>query len=189
MQIDPSSFQAALALERGRVVSHDGTCFLIPLTAKRPGGRPGGWDGTCTLVSPEDKELAQYAWSADAYGYARRRCPETGNLRMHREVLGLGKGVRRDSGATLVADHINGDKLDNRRENLRICTQGENAQNVRTKNGHRGVNLDKRGGSRPWIAEGKKNGRKQHIGRFATEQEAAEAAAVWRRENLPFTTN
>ena len=90
MRIDPTSFQAALALERGRVVLASGD-FAIPLTAKRPGGRHGGWDGTCAVVSPEDKDLSRFSWSVDRNGYARRRMPPNSSARMHRETKGQRK--------------------------------------------------------------------------------------------------
>src|SRR5690606_8884630 len=46
---------------------------------------------------------------------------------MHRDILQTPPGR--------VSDHINGDKLDNRRENLRICTQAENARNLKPTSG------------------------------------------------------
>lgn len=53
---------------------------------------------------------------------------------MHRVILPPSPG--------LEIDHINGDKLDNRRSNLRVVTHAENMKNVRhklPKNGYRGV--------------------------------------------------
>jgi hypothetical protein len=43
---------------------------------------------------------------------------------MHRAIMGLGHGDPR------VVDHINGNSLDNRRVNLRICTPRENRRNA-----------------------------------------------------------
>lgn len=65
-------------------------------------------------------------------------------------------------------DHINGDKLDNRIENLREVTNGENAQNRRI----RGVTLERRKAERPWRARIMVNGRSISLGYFDTEQEA-----------------
>lgn len=197
MKIDPASFQAALALERGRVVTHSGD-FAIPLTVKRPGGRHGGWDGTCTLVSPQDKELSKWSWCMDNHGYVRRRAKDGTTVRMHRQIMGVGPGVRADSGATPVVDHMNHDPLDNRRDNLRVCSQAENAQNKRphpnATSQYRGVSLRKgRGGykGKPWIAygrlpnpAGKGRGELVYLGYYATEEEAAQVASEWRRENL-----
>lgn len=69
---------------------------------------------------------------------------------------------------TKQIDHINGDKLDNRIENLREVTNGENAQNRKV----RGVSFDHRKVERPWRARIMVNGRSISLGYFDTEQEA-----------------
>ena len=50
---------------------------------------------------------------------------------LHREVLGL------TPGDGLETDHRNGDRLDNRRSNLRVATRAQNAQNVPARSGYR----------------------------------------------------
>jgi hypothetical protein len=45
---------------------------------------------------------------------------------LHREIMGADSAT--------VVDHINGDKLDNRRQNLRLCTQQQNSYNSRPSN-------------------------------------------------------
>ena len=67
--------------------------------------------------------LNHFRWCFDGR-YAQRR--KDGKLiRMHVEILGTPKG--------LVTDHLNGNSLDNRRENLRVCTQKQNMQNVKLR--------------------------------------------------------
>lgn len=75
-------------------------------------------------------------------------------------------------------DHINGNGLDNRRCNLRICTRSDNSANSRKRRTSRtstfkGVTLRKR--DHRWIAQVRHAGSKTHIGVFDTEIEAARA--------------
>lgn len=74
-------------------------------------------------------------------------------------------------------DHINGDKLDNRRENLRSATRGQNCVNQgKYKNKtsrYKGVCWHKQ--RRKWKAEIKRGGVKKHLGLFVSEKDAARA--------------
>lgn len=69
----------------------------------------------------------------------------------------------------MVVDHINGDGLDNRRCNLRVCTQQQNSFNSNNKgyyfNKHRGR----------WVSQITFNGIQINIGAFKTEEEAIRA--------------
>ena len=74
----------------------------------------------------------------------------------------------------LVVDHINGDKLDNRAENIRFVTPQANNVNRRNKSGkYKGVSFDTSRGK--WIVSIQINGKTKHIGRFDDEEEAAKA--------------
>src|SRR3990167_6055992 len=89
-----------------------------------------------TLVSDEDFEfLNQWKWRISSTGYVISGLSGTGNVFMHRIV--------NDTPIGFDTDHINRDKLDNRRENLRIATKmlngrnrGENKNNT---SGYRGI--------------------------------------------------
>lgn len=74
-------------------------------------------------------------------------------------------------------DHINGDGLDNRRANLRICTIGENnanrAMQKRNAAGYKGVSFDNRAGR--WHARITKDGKVYSLGLFGSKEEAAAA--------------
>jgi hypothetical protein len=101
---------------------------------------------------------------------------------MHRFLMGLDFGDRRE------VDHINGDKLDNRRANLRVVTHAQNGQNVRISiprtSSYRGVYwITARG---RWAAKAKLNGQDVWIGLFDDEREAALAAEAYRRSHMPF---
>ena len=58
-------------------------------------------------------------------------------------------------------DHINGDRTDNRIENLRECSSSQNQMNRKTPthntSGHKNVRLDKRSGK--WFAQVKRRGK------------------------------
>lgn len=91
---------------------------------------------------------------------------------MHRVILGAKKGQ--------IVDHINGDGLDNRRENLRFVTHGQNMQNrrgatKRSKTGIRGVFFEVR--KARYVAKVKVNRRVVHLSYHRTIAEA-QAAAV-----------
>lgn len=74
-----------------------------------------------------------------------------------------------------VIDHIDGDPTNNRLDNLRLATFGQNAQNTKPKKNStyklKGVSFEL-GRKKGWKAEIKKNGKSTTIGRFATMEEA-----------------
>jgi hypothetical protein len=116
--------------------------------------------GQVTIVDDDDyEELSKYKWYFDGF-YAVRY--EDGKLIfMHRQIVNAPKG--------LVVDHINRNKLDNRKSNLRLCTHRQNAVNSKHRNnsGYKGVYYDRC--LKKYVA---RIGRK-HLGTFATVEEAA----------------
>lgn len=81
-------------------------------------------------VDDEDYEfLKQFKWTLTANGYAMA------GVRMHRLVMKAPDGVE--------VDHIKGDRLDNQKRSLRLCTPAQNSQNKKqyreTKSGFKGV--------------------------------------------------
>lgn len=145
-------------------------------------------DGTIrvhTLVDDEDYvRLGRYRWCLDSKGYVYRHCYRAGtheSYRLHREVL------EQPNGNGLIVDHVNGDKLDNRRANLRAGTQSLNQQNRRKQRGtsrYRGVTRYRNG---KWMAQCQLNGKLHHLGYFDDEDEAGAAAAAFRAANLPWS--
>lgn len=133
------------------------------------------------LIDDADFELvSQYkwhaAWDSRLKGfYASTTVPHPLRtcrkylLKMHRLIMGLEYGDKRQ------VDHIHGDTLDNRRDQLRIVTNRQNNQNRRIhRNGRMsGCYFDKH--NQKWKAQTTVNGRHKHIGRFASEQLAHEA--------------
>lgn len=137
------------------------------------------------LVDEADYELiSQFRWCRQPTGYAARlEWHGIGNKQtmtyLHRTVLGLVPGDGKE------ADHINRDRLDNRRGNLRVCTHAENLQNVPGRSGtsvFRGVSLH-RG---KWVACVILAGIKYRAGPFTSEDEAARIAVdLLRRMTMP----
>lgn len=88
---------------------------------------------------------------------------------LHRVVMNAPDGVK--------VDHINGDGLDNRKENLRMCTNSENAWNRRKNkdntSGFTGVNWNKL--KQRWMSRVQANGKRIHIGYFDSIEEAVTA--------------
>lgn len=72
-------------------------------------------------------------------------------------------------------DHINGNRSDNRWQNLRLATRAQNNRHRRcySKSGFKGVEKDK--DSSRWRARIKIDGRSQHLGSFASAELAARA--------------
>lgn len=80
------------------------------------------------LIDPADLPLVEGRTWRLTSGYARSGSGSQRTLvAMHRVIMGAPAGA--------VVDHINGDTTDNRRQNLRICSQKENARNRKAHGG------------------------------------------------------
>ena len=123
-------------------------------------------------------------WHLTATGY-----PATGkNLLMHRLILDgqIGGGK--------VPDHINRDKLDNRRSNLRIVSVARNAQNTGARSQWRGRSASSkyRGvcwspTKRRWRANARLEGKQRHLGYYTDEKEAARVVQrFWARQGIDY---
>ncbi len=139
----------------------DGTVKRIPLSG-----------GLFAYVDAADYEwLSQYRWSLYG-GYAGRR--ENGKtIFMHREIMRPPKGM--------VVDHIDANKLNNCRVNMRNCTRQENGCNrakwIGTSSRFKGVCRDKRSGKYRVLT--KFHGEPVWLGVHDDEIEAARAYDRW----------
>lgn len=139
----------------------------IPLSGKYGQGR-------VILVDREDFPLVGASrWTGlfkhDGLFYAQRHNKDKGTAEvMHRVILGLEKGDPK-------VDHVNHNGLDNRRKNLRLATNAENAAHRRKSSNSprrfKGVSLPER--CRHWRSEIRVNRQRILLGNFVTEEEAA----------------
>lgn len=81
---------------------------------------------------------------------------------------------------TLIIDHINRNKLDNRLDNLREVTQSVNLHNTSQKPSKTGFRNARKVGNK-FQSEIKVNGKSIHLGMFNTAEEASAAAEAYRK--------
>lgn len=136
---------------------------LIPLT-----------QGQVTLVDDADFDwLNQWKWlavkSRESFYAARSpHGPHKGRklIFMHRQILNCADNMQ--------GDHINHNRLDNQRQNLRSCTHVQNLFNRLPKGKSKYLGLDIRKNGR-FHARIRIDGKRIYLGSFATEEEAARA--------------
>jgi len=118
---------------------------------------------TVFLIDKEDLgKLGNSFWCTDNRGYVINMY--TGKL--HRVIMDCPKDK--------VVDHINHDKLDNRKANLRVCSVAENTRNMikpkHNTSGYKGVSWHNQ--NKKWRASIGKNKKYYTIGLFSTPEEA-----------------
>lgn len=131
--------------------------------------------GKYAIVDDDDYEkINSTRWNCNSFGYAVRvqRTKQDYNkkevLIMHRLIMKAEKGE--------LIDHINGNKLDNRKENLRFADKSKNAMNMHRVYGkipYKGVYFDK--SKNLYTVRIVIDGKHTHIGRYKTPEEAAKA--------------
>ena len=122
------------------------------------------------LIDEEDVYITQYNWRISRNGYVYRK-KNGKTILLHRALFNdtdiQGK----------VIDHINGNPRDNRRCNLRVCNQGDNAKNIRVKDnnssGVTGVNWASR--EEKWRAYIAHNGKFYSLGYYTNKEDAINA--------------
>ena len=127
------------------------------------------------VVDPEDyEEQSRHKWYAlrgDKTSIPRYYACRKKNGRrvfMHREIMNCPPGME--------VDHINGDTLDNRRANLRICTHADNLYNRKPRiatSSYKGVCFHKL--AKKWRSQISYKYKKHHIGFFKHQVRAAKA--------------
>lgn len=141
---------------------------LIPLSGLRG-------DGLFAIV-----DLTDYCWLAGMgswhldRGYACKSIKKKGvikKLQMHREII---KKYYNNLQGDQYVDHINGNRLDNRKTNLRIITSKQNVYNKRKQknntSGFKGIHKTENGKWRVVIGY---NHKQIYLGRFSSKKDAA----------------
>ncbi len=128
---------------------------------------------TVTVSDCDFKRVSLLSWSDRGNGYARARFRKGAGgdgsvVYLHRFILGAPHGV--------IVDHIDGNPLNNTRENLQFSTQSRNI--MRAKNG--GVTKARN----KWRARLRVDGKMRSLGCYPSKEEAAavieiEKAKVW----------
>lgn len=134
---------------------------MIPLT-----------QGKFALVDDEDFEyISKFKWAFNSVGYAVRSEPRPSKrvILMHRVIS--------NAADKMEVDHRNGNRLDNRRSNLRECSKSQNQQNVQLKanntTGYKGVSTVKK--TKKFRAHITVNQKQIHLGTFEKAEDAARA--------------
>jgi len=113
------------------------------------------------IIDKEDKEKIEHTFWSKSHGYIKN-----GRTFLHRFIMNCPKDM--------IVDHINGDKLDNRKCNLRICTQAQNCCNSKKQknntSGYKGVCWHTT--RKKWFSSIKYNKKNISLGYFNTPEEA-----------------
>jgi len=123
--------------------------------------------GQEVYIDEEDYSfLSKFNWYNNGKGYALTSI--NGKvIRMHRLLTNCDKNQE--------VDHINGNTLDNRKNNLRVCSHKENSRNVKIPShnttGYKGVSFNKR--KNKYRAYIKYNQKQIHLGYFTDKLQAA----------------
>jgi len=137
------------------------SCRFIPLTR-----------GKFAIVDAADyHQLTQFTWFAESAHntfYAARK-QDGKSIKMHRQIT--------SAPDHLVVDHIDHNGLNNRKNNLRLCTFAENAKNINSSahntSRYKGVHWHKN--QKKWAAQITCDKKSHHLGYFKTEINAAKA--------------
>ena len=137
------------------------------------------------IVDDEDFEyLNTFKWTLNK-GYAvAKLCNKSNFLQMHRFIMFYPK--------SMMIDHINRDKLDNRKSNLRVCTRLQNNFNryrqQNNKSGYKGVNWAKK--VQKWQALISENRKRHWLGNFGNKNQEAmpynQAAMAYNKEAMKY---
>lgn len=141
-------------------------------------------NGKPILIDSEDLELvSQYAWTVTKDGYAKKYLEKLVDGKRLRKVVYMHRLIM-DAKENEIIDHINQNKADNRRSNLRVASKSLNALNshkVRSSTGYRGV-IHNRQKGKAFKARITHLGKQIHLGAYDTPAEAHSAYLIKQKE-------
>lgn len=154
----------------GYYIGADALLYCLLMPKKIPIGKD-----LFVVIDDEDFALvSKFNWhkhsSSDSTTYYA-----SANVKMHRLIMDAKPGD--------IIDHINGDPLDNRKQNLRKCTNSQNQQNTHSRGGtsrHKGVSFNKKSGM--WLGVFNYEGKRYYCGLFQSEDDCACAVDQKRKE-------
>lgn len=125
-------------------------------------------EGLSAIVDVDDFERFGSFFYHLVKGAAMRHTPDGGRVFLHREIMNAPDGT--------VVDHINGIRLDNRKANLRICSNAQNSLNRKlskaNKSGYTGVYWIAK--TKMWLVNIKFEGEAKYLGTFRSKKAAIE---------------
>lgn len=135
--------------------------------------------GQVATVDAEDYErLSKFKWYAAWHPFSKTFYVQRATrLDGHRTTISMHREILRITDPRIQVDHRDHNGLNNRRENLRVCSSAENNRNQRKRSGcssrYKGVCWYRRDGL--WKAYIRSDGRVVHLGYFSSEEDAARA--------------
>lgn len=133
-------------------------------------------DGKYAVVDDEDAVLAAVKWRLHNHGYACRSGEKPKSTILLHRVIAARMGLDLEG---KMVDHIDQDRLNNRRLNIRAATMAENQRNRsaqrNSSSGYKNIRWRER--YKKWTTHITVNKKQIHIGHFSTLQEAVEAQA------------
>lgn len=123
--------------------------------------------GLFAIVDNADYErVGAFSWHLSSNGYVKGYAGGRKTVLLHRYLL--------DPGDSHV-DHRNGNRLDNRRQNLRLASRAENNRNAKQRSHSQWPFKGVRHNGSSWVACIRVNNQRHYLGAFPTAEEAAAA--------------
>lgn len=131
--------------------------------------------GDVALIDDVDAELAELHWWLNSRGYVTAKTYHPRRLiRLHRAVME--RAIGRPLSSDVDVDHIDGNKFDCRRDNLRTATRAQNQANRDASKNRRYKGVYRSQTPTPrWVAKITVGGEQRYLGSFSTPEAAARA--------------